>query len=76
MCPQRNIILNSVRQHNHFITQGNYKATCFDYNLVIFRPILTVVLADAMMLYTFWDPKVCIASGNTNVNIGLKVTRL
>ena len=32
-------ILNSVRQHNHFITQGNYKATCFDYILVIFRPI-------------------------------------
>ena len=25
-----NIILNSVRQHIHFITQGNYKATCFD----------------------------------------------
>ena len=34
------IILNSVRQHNHFITQGNYKATCFDYRLVILRPIL------------------------------------
>ena len=33
------IILNSVRQHNHFITQGNYKATCFDYRFVIFRPI-------------------------------------
>ena len=32
-----NIILNSVRQHNHLITQGNYKATCFDYRLVIFR---------------------------------------
>jgi len=25
-----------------------YKATCFDYNLVIFRPILTVVLPDTM----------------------------
>jgi hypothetical protein len=25
-----------------------YKATCFDYNLVIFRPILTFVLPDAM----------------------------
>jgi len=36
---KRNIILNSVCQHNHFITQGNYKATCFDYRLVIFRPI-------------------------------------
>ena len=24
-----------------FITQGNYKATCFDYRFVIFRPILT-----------------------------------
>ena len=36
---KRNIILNSVRQHNHFITQGNYKATCFEYGFVIFRPI-------------------------------------
>jgi len=27
-----NIILNCVRQHIHFITQGNYKATCFDYS--------------------------------------------
>ena len=36
---KRNIILYSVRQHNHFITQGNYKATCFDYRLVIFRPV-------------------------------------
>jgi len=23
---KRNVILNSVRQHNHFITKGNYKA--------------------------------------------------
>jgi len=23
-----------------------------------------------------WDPKVCMASGNANVNIGLKMTRL
>ena len=36
---KHDIILNSVRQHNHFITQGNYKATCFDYRLIIFRPI-------------------------------------
>ena len=38
---KRNIILNSVRRHDHFINQGNYKAktTCFDYRLVIFRPI-------------------------------------
>jgi len=43
-----NIILNSVRQHNHFITQGNYKATCFDYRLVILRPILSIVSQDAM----------------------------
>ena len=42
-----NIILNSVRQHNHFITQGNYKATCFDYRLVILRPILSIVSQDA-----------------------------
>ena len=48
MCLQRNIILNSVRQHNHFITQGNYKATGFDYTLVILRPILSIVSQDAM----------------------------
>jgi len=42
------IILNSVRQHNHFIIQGNYKATCFDYRLVILRPILSIVSQDAM----------------------------
>jgi len=42
------MILKSVRQHNHFITQGNYKATCFDYRLVILRPILSIVPQDAM----------------------------
>ena len=42
------MILNSVRQQNHFITQGNYKATCFDYRLVILRPILSIVSQDAM----------------------------
>jgi len=42
-----NIILKSVRQHNHVITQGNYKATCFDYRLVILRPILSIVSQDA-----------------------------
>jgi len=35
---KRNIILNNVRQHKHFITY-KVKATCFDYRLVIFRPI-------------------------------------
>ena len=45
---KRNIILNSVRQHNHFVTQGNFKATCFDYRLVIFRPILLIVSQHAM----------------------------
>ena len=40
--------LYSVRQHNHFITQGNYKATCFDYRLLILRPILSIVSQDAM----------------------------
>jgi len=43
-----NIILNRVRQHNHFITPGNYKATCFDYRLVILRAILSIVSQDAM----------------------------
>jgi len=44
----RNVILNSVSQHNHFITQGNYKATCFDYRLVILRPILSIASQDSM----------------------------
>ena len=47
-----NIIFNSVRLHNHFITQGNYKATCFDYRLVILMPILSIVSQDAMHLVT------------------------
>ena len=42
------IILNSVCQHNHFITQGNCKATCFDCRLVILRSILSTVSQDAM----------------------------
>jgi len=42
------VILNSVHQHNRFITQGNYKATCFDYRLVILRPISSIVSQDAM----------------------------
>ena len=41
-------MLNSVRQHSHFITQGNYEATCFDYRLVIFMLILSIVSQDAM----------------------------
>jgi len=47
MCLEHNIMLNNVGQHNHFITQGNYKATCFDYRLVILRPILSIVSQDA-----------------------------
>jgi len=43
-----NIIVNSIRQHNNFIAQSNYKATCFDYRLVIIRPILSIVSHDAM----------------------------
>jgi len=43
-----NITLNSVRQHNHFITQGNYKVTCFECRLVILRSILSIVSEDAM----------------------------
>jgi len=41
------MILNSVGKHNHFIIQGNYKATCFDYRLVILRRILSIVSQDA-----------------------------
>jgi len=43
-----NIMLQRVRQHSHFITQGNYKATCFVYRLVVLRPILSVVSQDAL----------------------------
>ena len=50
-----NIIINSVRLHNHFIIQGNYKATCFDYRLVILRPILSIELCHKT-LCTLWDP--------------------
>jgi len=42
------MILNCVRQHNHSIIEGNYKATCFDYRLDILRPILSIVSQDAM----------------------------
>jgi len=84
----RNITLNSVRQHNHFITQGSYKATCFDYRLVILRPILSIVSQDAMhtlgshrvyihrIHQTQWDPKVSIASCDTIDKIGLRMTNL
>jgi len=45
---KRNVILNSVRQQNHFITEGKYKATCFDYRLLIFTPIMSIESQDAM----------------------------
>ena len=48
MCICLYIILNSIGQHNYFISQGNYMATCFDYRLVIFRPILSIDSQDAM----------------------------
>jgi len=78
-----NIILNSVRQHNHFITQGNYKGTCFDYRFVILRPILSIVSQDATQtlgchrVYIHGrDPKVCIAFCDTIDKIGLRLTNL
>jgi len=39
-----------------FITQGNYKATCFYYWTIIFRPILYKL--SHRMLCTHWDPSV------------------
>ena len=33
-----------------------FRSTCFDYNLVIFRPILTIVLPDVM--HTFESHRV------------------
>jgi len=52
-----NIILNSVRQHNHFIIEGNYKVTCFEYSLVILRPILFQLCHKT--LCKLCDPIVC-----------------
>ena len=47
-----------------------YKATCFHYNLVILRPILTVVLPDAV--HTLGIPS-CLHSWNiSNWNVCLK----
>ena len=75
------MILNNVSQHNHFITQSNYKATCFDYRLVILKPILSIVSQDAMHTLGShcvprWDSKVCIASCDTIDKIGLRMTNL
>ena len=80
-------MLNSIRQHNRFITQGNYKATCFDYRLVILRPILSIVSQDAM--HTLGSHRVYIqgihqiksfvldiASCDTIDKIGLRMTNL
>jgi len=61
---KRNMILNSARQHNHFITQRNYKATCFDYRLVILRSILSIVLPDAM--HTVGSHRVTMESQNVH----------
>jgi len=61
--PYHNIILNGVRQHSHFITQGNYKATCFEYRLVILSPILSIVSQDAM--HTLGSPA-CLHPCNTS----------
>jgi len=36
------IILNSVRQHNYFITQGIYIGYMFRLQIVIFRPIFAI----------------------------------
>jgi len=80
-----NIILNSVRQHNHFITQGNYKFTCFDYCSVICRPILSIVSQDAMHtlrshrayihgIHPRWDPELCLAYCDRIDKIGLRMT--
>ena len=52
-CPAHLILLD-----NHFITQGNYKATCFDYRLVTLRPILSIVSQDAM--HTLGSLRVCV----------------
>ena len=42
------ITVNSVLQRNHFITQGNYKATCFDCRLVILKSVLSIVSQDVI----------------------------
>jgi len=58
-----NLILNTVRQHIHFITQGNYKATCFDYRLVIFRPIFVNWVT---RFYTHFGISSCLHNGIPN----------
>ena len=39
---------NSALRVAELYEEENYKATCFDYRLVIFRPILSIVSQDAM----------------------------
>ena len=53
----------------------------FRLELVILRPVLTFVLPDTVHTLGFHSvyicrihPKVCTLSGNTNVNIGLRMT--
>jgi len=53
---KRNIILNSVRQHNFFILfflKVIIQATCFDYS----HPQAYFCYLSHKMLCTLWDPK-------------------
>ena len=49
-----NIILNSVRQHNYFITRGNYIGYMF--GLLISHLLAYFCQLSHKMLCTYWDP--------------------
>jgi len=66
------IILNSIRQHSHFITQANYKATFFDYRLVILRPIFVNCVTRC---YARFRIPSCLHPWNNNNNNNNKVHR-
>ena len=51
---KRNIILNSVRQHNYFITQGNYIGYMFRLSISHLQAYFCHL--SHKMLCTVWDP--------------------
>ena len=51
---KRNIILNGVRQHNYFITQGNYVGNMFRLQISHLQAYFCHL--SHKMLCTFWDP--------------------
>jgi len=69
---KHNIILNSVRQHNYFITKGNYIGYMFRLHISHLQAYfchlshkMPCTLWDPIV-FTRWDPKVCIAYCDSN----------